>query len=776
MAARSRKSRQEKHGFEDDGKRYVVRDVHLIESADADLWNDRMYVQVDHRGQCRQAWFLQPNQTQYAQPLRCVYLRDDDTGQIWSAPFDPVQAEPDEFEFSAGLADLRWRVVFDELEVTLQLALPRRDTVELWSASVRNTGRRKRHVSVYGFFPVGSIGALTHTAQWDAKLNGMVHKYFPYYVRWEDYYELRKLRNNVVCLCDTKPTSVETNLNRFLGGLGLHNPKQLSNKRLGGSAAYHEPSAAVLQFSRTLHAGNDVTVRFVFGPARDRQAMNRLKRRYLREGGMDRAVRRAYRFLESHSPAVRVTLPDEPLQHYLNHWQPRRALMLGRTVRLTACPQGRNAIQDAMGAVYTNPGDARKWFGRIWAHQNADGWLPHGMPMHPKADIMPITRIPHRDTNVWGPLALKFYLAETGDRDALHERIPFADEGTGTLYEHICKGLEWLLRDRSERGLSHLGQGDWNDPLNMAGRYDKGESVWLTEALAVALSDWADVAEFADDPARASRYRKLAEECRAAVNEHAWTGRWYARGTTDEGEWFGTPDQNRRAGKIFLNAQSWALMAHLADEDRQKALLRSVDRRLMTPAGPMTLAPAFTDMDEAIGKITQKAPGTGENGSVYCHAVTFYAYALLASGHAQRGYDMLRNLLVGTRDNPIDRAGQLPLYVPNYFRGTPSGASAGSSSHSPNTGTSAWYYRTAIAMLLGVRGELDGLRIDPRIPDEWKSASVWRKWRDAEFDIDIKRSKKVKSAQVLLDGQPQADNLIPPQPAGSKHHVIVLLP
>ena len=94
----------------------------------------------------------------------------------------------------------------------------------------------------------------------------------------------------------------------------------------------------------------------------------------------------------------------------------------------------------------------------------------------------------------------------------------------------------------------------------------------------------------------------------------------------------------------------------------------------------------------------------------------------------------------------------MPLYVPNYFRGTAAGATVGRSSHAANTGASAWYYRTAIAMLLGVRGELDGLRIDPQLPRRWQGATVWRKWRGAEFDIRIRRGR-VRKTRVALDGQ-----------------------
>lgn len=766
-------SRQTKHGFTEDGKRYVLNDPHLIDRADSDLWNDTMYVQTDHRGRCR-AWFLQPNQTSYSEPLRCFYVRDDETGEFWSAPFEPVCAEPDEFEFSVGLGDLAWRVVRDGLEIRLRQAVPRDDTVELWTAELCNVGRRRRKVSLVSLFPVGSLGKLTHRARFDERLGAFVHKYFPYYVHWQDYYKLRELANNVFCAADVKPTSWETNLEDFTGEKGLHDPAGLHARRLGRGEAPQKPSAAAFQYARTLAAGESLKVNFAFGPARDRREISRLKRKFLQRDGVERAVRKVYRFLESHRPSVSIETPDEEFNHFINHWQSRRALMLGRTMRLTFAPQGRNAIQDAMGAVYTNADDAREWFPRIYAHQQADGWVPHGMPMADGAQVMAISEIPHRDTCVWGAIAMYFYLAETGDFDILDQRVPFADDAGGaTLYEHICRALEWLLADRTKRKLSRLGEGDWNDPLNMAGREGRGESIWLTEALSRALDDWALVADHVGDKRRAARYRREADVGRKAVNKYAWDGRWYARGTTDAGRWFGNSKQ--KEGKIFLNAQSWAIIAGLAGDKRLDSCVASVERVLATPPGPMTLHPPFQDMREDIGKLTQKQPGTGENASVYSHAATFYAYALLQTGRADHGWRVLRNLLAGGRDNPVTRCGQLPLYVPNFYRGTGCGASAGHSSHSPNTGTSAWYYRTAVAMLMGVRGELSGLRIDPKLPGGWKRAGVRRKWRGAEFDIVIRRGR-CDATRLELDGEELSDNLIPPQPAGSRHEVKVTIP
>jgi len=297
--------------------------------------------------------------------------------------------------------------------------------------------------------------------------------------------------------------------------------------------------------------------------------------------------------------------------------------------------------------------------------------------------------------------------------------------------------------------------------------------VWLTEALSFALDEWAGVAEHLGDPARARRYRREAGACRRAVNKHAWDGRWYARGFTDAGRPFGV--KKDREGRIFINSQSWALICGAAQGRRLEKTIRSVIKHLLTPWGAMTLFPAFTSFREDIGKLTQKPPGTGENGSAYCHATTFLAYALYRARRSDLAFRVLRSLLPGYGGNSIKRAGQLPIYVPNFYRGTAAGRSMGRSSHAPNTGTASWYYRTAAEMLFGLKAEFDGLRLDPQLPSRWKGARVRRNFRGADFEIVIRRRTGTGRPRVILDGRELPDNLIPVQRPGSRHVVVVLV-
>src|SRR5690625_8008733 len=74
-------------------------------------------------------------------------------------------------------------------------------------------------------------------------------------------------------------------------------------------------------------------------------------------------------------------------------------------------------------------------------------------------------------------------------------------------------------------------------------------------------------------------------------------------------------------GRIFLNPQSWAILAGTCTEQQREKMIAAVEAQLETPYGVMMLAPSYTAMREDVGRVTQKHPGSAENGSVYNHEI-----------------------------------------------------------------------------------------------------------------------------------------------------------
>jgi len=319
--------------------------------------------------------------------------------------------------------------------------------------------------------------------------------------------------------------------------------------------------------------------------------------------------------------------------------------------------------------------------------------------------------------------------------------------------------LEWLFSQRDDRGLNFIAEGDWCDPMNMVGYKGKGVSTWLTLAAAYACKTWAEICLTHAREEQHLQFSKMADELNSAVNQHLWKDEWYARGITDAGRVFGTAKDDE--GKIFLNPQSWAILSGAADQDRCNGLIKCVEQELEGPFGVEMLAPAFTKMHEDIGRVTQKFPGSAENGSVYNHAAAFYIYALYQCEQGDRAFRGLKAMIPGSDNKDLCSRGQLPVFIPNYYRGANRQfpRTAGRSSQLFNTGSVHWFYRSLIEGLFGIKGCPEGVEISPQIPSDWPSALIVRKFRGATLQIEYVRAQ-VLSPRIKVNGKHTNSNII----------------
>ncbi|MEL7375732.1 MAG: NdvB protein, partial [Bacteroidota bacterium] len=162
----------------------------------------------------------------------------------------------------------------------------------------------------------------------------------------------------------------------------------------------------------------------------------------------------------------------------------------------------------------------------------------------------------------------------------------------------------------------------------------------------------------------------------------------------------------------------------------------------------------------------QKHPGSAENGSVYNHAAAFYIYALYKIGQPDKAFDLLRKMVPGPDLSDYLQRGQLPVYIPNYYRGAfrqfPD--RAGRSSQLFNTGTVHWFYRCLIDGLIGLQGCPEGLKIAPQIPSSWKNMKVTRQFRGAEIQMQVLRNHNLTQTRISIDGQALAGNVLQVEP------------
>jgi cellobionic acid phosphorylase len=778
----------------ENGARYDLASPTAMPNAGGFLWNRRMMIQVTCRGYATAQFmqpepakysyapnleaktFMQPEQAYYAHhPGRFFYVKDEETGEIFSAPHEPVRAAPDRFAFSVGRDDIAWTVEKLGIRIELRLGLPVDDVAELWTLAVTNVSGRPRRVSVYPYFTIGYMSWMNQSAKYRADLGGIVASSVTPYQKLQDYFKNKDFKDKTYFMCETAPDAWEANQGQFEGEGGLHAPAALRDERLAGGDARYETPVAVVQYRLALDADASVTRRFLFGPARDDAEIASMKQRYLGAAQFAAAARDYAAYADQGAGCVQVETPDAEFDNFVNRWLARQVFYHGDVNRLSTDPQTRNYLQDNMGMAFIKPAVARAAFLHALSQQGANGAMPDGILLFQGAELKYINQVPHTDHCVWLPVCLQAYLDETGDYAILDEHVTGHDDMALTAYERISMAMDWLLHKRDHRGLSYIEQGDWCDPMNMVGYKGRGVSGWLTVAAAYALNLWADVCAARGDDWRADHFRAGALDMNTAANVHLWDGAWYARGITDDDVIFGVSGD--KEGRIYLNPQSWAFLSGAPDEKQRATMLAEIDGQLDTPYGVQMFAPPYSAMREDVGRVTQKHPGSAENGAVYNHASVFYIYSLYTIAQPDRAWDALRKMIPGPGADDYLRRGQLPVFIPNYYRGAwkEYPRTAGRSSQLFNTGTVSWVYRSIVEGLCGLKGDAAGLVVNPQLPSHWPSMRVRRVFRGATFDVGVTRGA-VERTTVVCDGKTLPEARIVGIEAGRTYRVEVTVP
>lgn len=778
----------------DGGDRFELSSPTAMPNAAGFLWNRKMMIQATCRGYAvaqfmqpeparyahapnlQAKTFMQPEQAYYAHhPGRFVYLKDDDTGELFSAPYEPVRQQLDSFAFSVGKADVLWTVEHLGLRVELRLSLSLDDVVELWSLTLTNLSGRARRISVTPYFPIGYMSWMNQSGEYCPDLGGIVASSVTPYQKVADYFKNKDLKDKTYFLCESAPDSWEVNQAAFEGEGGLHDPSALRQAALANGDARYETPAAVVQYKLALESGAIIEKRFLFGPAVDDAEITRMRERYLSPAGFARAASDYGAYIAGGNGCLRISTPDKELDNFVNHWLPRQVFYHGDVNRLSTDPQTRNYLQDNMGMSYVKPAVMRRAFLHALSQQEPGGAMPDGILLAEGAELKFINQVPHTDHCVWLPVALQAYLDETADWALLDEVVTDAGAVGATVALRMKRAMNTLLKERDARGLSYIAQGDWCDPMNMVGYKGRGVSGWLTVAGAHALNLWAAMCEQAGAQAYARHFRAGAAAMNDAANAHLWDGRWFARGITDDNVKFGVKDDTE--GRIYLNPQAWAILSGAASLEQRAAMLEEIEAQLYSPHGVTMFAPPYSKMRDDVGRVTQKHPGSAENGAVYNHAAIFYIYSLYTVGEGERAYALLRQMIPGPSEADYLRRGQLPVFIPNYYRGAHHAypRTAGRSSQLFNTGTVSWAYRCFIEGLCGLKGDPDGLAIAPKLPASWDAMQVERRFRGARFTLDIRRAA-VKEVEVWRGGHKLARARVDAIVAGELYQLTVLVP
>lgn len=737
------------------------------------LFNDSYYMEVSQTGQGKSTAFLPRHREFNREGYKYFYLLDQESGECWCPAEQPLGTENEEFTCTHALGWSEIRSVRGGISCTIRVFVPHEGMREHWTLTVGNSTGRPRNLSLFSVFSLENGGVMGSKCSYEADSGILGSFSFPYHVFYEEKEKCDDHSNLVYLFSDRWPDSYDCSERNFFGGDGTGGlPAAVKNGRCSGRIGEAENPAGAFQHRLELAPGGSETVELVLGCARTREEAGDIRQSWLRTG-TEQLLQEVNGYWAGLSASLTVETPDSSLNHFLNHWLKKQIVFQIRTNRMSVYCPIRNQLQDALGLAMIDPGGALAYMETVLARQEQSGFIQQWI-MTDGSPPQKLCLLTHKDGPLWLLICLVALVHQAGDLSLLDRPVPFKDRAEpAPIYEHLLLAADYMAAETGAHGLCLMGHGDWNDPINGPGRLGRGESAWSTMALMYGAAELIPLCRLRGDEESAQRLELLVEALDEAINGTCWDGAWYVAGFDDNGEAFGT--EHDEEGKLFLNTQTWAIMCGAARGERLTACLAAIDS-LDTPAGPLLLAPAFTQWNPKWGRISIKLAGTTENGSVYCHASMFKVFADCRAGRGAAAYETLRRTLPTNPDNPPERNLQVPIFLPNYYFGLQDSPNFGRSSHHNSTGTVGWMLWTAMDYVLGIRASAEGITVVPCIPPEWSWYKVSRPFRKAVYEVLVLNPQHLQRGTLHLSVNGQAwTGMVLPYEAGRTFQVEAIL-
>ncbi|MBZ5627483.1 MAG: cyclic beta 1-2 glucan synthetase, partial [Acidobacteriia bacterium] len=705
------------------------------------------------------------------------YLRDEESGHFWSpTPWPSRGATPyiSRHGFGYSVFEHTEGGIRSELWVYVALDAP----IKFAVLKVRNQSDRSRRLSVTGYveWVLGDLRPKTsmHVTSEIAPNSAALFARNPYNTEYAGRVGF--------FAADAPKQTVTCDRTEFLGRNGtLRSPAAMFRSWLAGKAGAALDPCAAIQVPFELAGGQEREIVFTLGMGQDAEDATSLVRRFRGSGAARGALEAVWQYWTHTLGAVQVETPDASLDVLANGWLVYQVLacrLWGRSSHYQ--PGGafgfRDQLQDMMALIHAQPRLVREHLLLCASRQFEEGDAQHWW--HPPAGRGVRTHC--SDDYLWLPLATCRYVLSTGDTGVLDEPahflegrlvsaeedsywdLPAQSQTAATLYEHCTRAI---LRGLGvgEHGLPLIGCGDWNDGMNMVGEHGRGESVWLGFFLYAVLLQFAEVSRLRGDVSFAERCQTEAAQMRRNIEQNGWDGEWYRRAYFDDGSPLGSA--TNAECQIDSIAQSWAVLSGAGNVERSRMAMDAVDRRLVHRESGLIqlLDPPFDKSDLNPGSIKGYVPGVRENGGQYTHAAIWAAMAFAALGDNRRAWELFDII------NPVKHA-KSPEAIGTY-KVEPYVIAADVYALSPHigrggwtwyTGSAAWMYRLILESLLGLRLEVDKLRLAPCLPADWQRFKVHYRYRETVYHITVTQPRDAGSAKgVKVDGVRQDDTAIP---------------
>ncbi len=741
----------------------------------------------------------------FDQPGRYLYIRDNQSGDYWSASWQPVGKDLAHYKSTCrhGMGYTRMTACYDGIESEALYYVPLGKSHEVWALSVTNRSDVQRDLTLTGY------AEFTNHSNYEQDQVNLQYSLFISRTQFQSDRIIQQIHGNLDALSEQEQIDEKNVTERFFGLSGANvssycgekehflgkyhgygDPQGIASGDLGNVTSYNENSCGALSCILSLAPGETRTVAYVLGAGGGSESSAVLNTYTDPAEQTARELAELKDDWQKKLDHLKVDTPSPEFNTMINTWNAYNCFMTfiwSRAASFIYCGLRngygyRDTVQDIQGIIHLAPKmAAEKIRFMLSAQVSNGGGLPLVKFTHcPGQEDTPDDASYRQETGhpayraddaLWLFPTVYKYIAETGDLAFLNEVIPFADKEEATVYEHLKRAISFSFAHLGPHGMPAGLYADWNDCLRLGA---DGESSFVAMQFYYAMTILKRFAEYKEDTEYAEYLEEKQAETGKAMQELYWDQDRFIRGYTEEGAQIGAardPEAN-----LWLNPQSWAVISGLSSDGQSDTVLSNVYERLNTPYGALLMDPPYHThaFDGALAVIYNQ--GTKENAGIFSQSQGWLVLAEALRGHGDRAFAyFMENAPAAWNDRAEIR--RLEPYCYGQFTEGRASVHPGRSHVHWLTGTASTMMVGCVEGILGLRPDLTGITLSPSIPKDWTHLEIRKDFRGKHLHIVIENPDRRESGceRLILNGQELDSNHIPADLLEDENEICLIL-
>ena len=714
----------------------------------------------------------------FDQPGRYIYIRDNDSKDYWSASWQPVGKDLGEYksECRHGTAYTKILADYSGIHSEALYYVPLDCEHEVWNVKLTNKSGKKRSLTVTGF------AEFTNNSNYEMDQVNLQYSLYIGRTKFVDNRIVHTVHGNLEGLpeeVDHKTATerafalVGSKVSSWCGDkegfLGLYHsykdPVGVLSGDLGNIASYNENSCGALSTVIELADGETKEIAFILT---------------MQQNDAVEKILSGYADLS----------PNEHFNTMINTWNAYNCFMTftwSRAASYIYCGLRngygyRDTVQDIQGVIHLEPEmAAEKIRFMLSAQVDNGGGLPlvkftHNAGHEDTPDDESYVRETghpayRADDALWLFPTVYKYIAESGNVAFLDEVIPFANKDEGTVYEHLKRAVDFSMKHLGPHGIPAGLYADWNDCLRLGAN---GESSFVALQYYYAMTILREFAQNKKDSEYVAFLDKAQKELGEKIQKLCWNEDRFIRGFTERGEVIGS--RNDPEANMWLNPQSWAVISGLASAEQADAALENVNKQLNSDFGLVLMDPPYQKhaFEGALAVIYNQ--GAKENAGIFSQSQGWIILAEALRGHGDRAFQyFMENAPSAQNDKAEIR--KLEPYCYGQFTEGKASPHFGRSHVHWLTGTASTVMVGCVEGILGMRPNLDGLKLSPSIPSSWDGFTAQKDFRGCKLSITVKNPDHVQSGckELTVNGKKMEGNFIPESELTAKTEIVLVM-